>query len=70
MPEETISLQDKMTAKRIVEEYGISLPTVYEMFKDPEMPTQTYTKPHFVLRCDLIKYFSKRHDNLKEETRI
>lgn len=56
---------DKMTVQRIVEEYGIGDVTVYEMFKDPELPVQTYTKPQFVLRGELVKYFSKRHDNLK-----
>lgn len=56
---------DKMTVQKIVEEYGIGDVTVYEMFKDPELPVQTYTKPQFVLRGELIKYFSKRHDNLR-----
>ena len=66
MGEETEILKDKMTAKRISDEYQISMPTVYQMFKDPEMPVQKYTKPFFVLRKDLLQYFSKRHDKLKE----
>lgn len=55
---------DKLTIKDIIEEYGIGENTVYEMFKDPELAAQTYTKPMFVLRSELLKYFSKRHDEL------
>lgn len=57
--------EDKMTVQKIVEEYGIGQETVYEMFKDPTLPVQTYTKPNFVLRGELLKYFCKRHDNLR-----
>lgn len=59
--------EDKMTVEKIVSDFGIGLDTVREMFKDPELPVQTYTRPQFVLRGELMKYFSKRHDNLKEE---
>lgn len=55
---------DKMTVKKIAEEYKIGEPTVYKMFKDPELPVQDYTQPQFVLRSELLKYFTKRHDNL------
>jgi len=57
--------EDKMTVQDIVEQYEIGQETVYAMFKDPELPVQTYTKPNFVLRAELIKYFTKRHDNLR-----
>ena len=58
--------EDKLTVKDIVDQYGIGEPAVYRMFKDPELPAQTYTSPMFVLRSELLKYFSKRHDNLKD----
>lgn len=59
--------KEKMTVKDIMEEFGIGDVKVYEMFKDPELPVQTYTKPQFVLRSELLKYFSKRHDNLSSK---
>ena len=62
--------EDKMTVERIVEEYGIGKDTVRTMFKDPKIPVQTYTKPFFVLRTELIKYFCVRHDYLKGEDTI
>lgn len=55
---------EKMTAKDIAKEYGMSEDTAYMIMNDPEMPTQIYTRPRFVLRSELLKYFSKRHDNL------
>lgn len=58
--------REKMTVQDIVEEFGIGDVKVYEMFKDPELPVQTYTKPQFVLRSELLKYFTKRHDNLRK----
>lgn len=57
---------DKLTVQDIVKDYEIGQETVYEMFKDPELPVQIYTKPMFVLRGELLRYFSKRHDNLKK----
>lgn len=58
--------EDKMTASDIAKEYGMSEETAYMILNDPEMPTQAYTRPKFVLRSELLKYFSKRHDNLGE----
>lgn len=58
---------DKLTVQDIVKEFGIGDVTVYEMFKDPELPAQTYTKPMFVLRSELLQYFRKRHDNLNSK---
>lgn len=56
--------KEKMTAKDVMEEFGLGEPTVYKMFADPELPVQEYTKPKFVLRSELLKYFSVRHDYL------
>lgn len=53
---------DKMTVKKIAEEFGIGEPTIYKMFQDPELPVQDYTTPKFVMRSELLKYFSKRHN--------
>ncbi len=58
---------DKLTVKDIVEEFGISEPIVRKMFKDPEFPAQIYTKPMFITRDNLMKYLSKRHDNLSNK---
>ena len=55
---------DKLTVADIVREYQIGEQTVYKIFNDPELPVQSYTKPQFVLRGELNKYFSKRHDYL------
>lgn len=57
-------MEDKMTVKDIVKEFGIGEPIVYKMFKDPKFPAQTYTRPQFILRSELMKYFSIRHDEL------
>lgn len=59
---------EKMTAQDIIKEYGIGQETVYEMFKDPQLPVQTYSRPNFVLRGELLKYFSERHDYLRNTT--
>ena len=55
---------EKMTVAKISEEYGIGENLVYKMFKDKDLPVQNYTKPQFVLRSELMKYFSTRHDYL------
>ena len=54
----------KMTAKDIMEEFGLNQALVYRILQDEELPTQTYCKPKFVLRSELLKYFSVRHDYL------
>ena len=64
MPER--NLDDKMTVNRIVEEYKVGENTVRKMFHDPELAVQTFTNPQFVLRSELLKYFSVRHDYLSE----
>ena len=56
--------EEKMTVAKISEEFGIGTNLVYKMFNDPELPVQNYTKPQFVLRSELMKYFSVRHDYL------
>ncbi len=56
---------EKMTIRKITEEYGMGYEKVWKMFKDPELPVQSYTKPAFVLRGELEKYFRVRHDYLK-----
>lgn len=61
------SPDDKMTAKRIAEEYGMGKNTVYRMFNDPELPVQKVTYPYFVLRSELLKYFSTRHESFSED---
>lgn len=55
---------EKMTVKKIVEEFGIGEPIVYKMFKDPKFPAQTYTRPMFILRSEFLKYLTVRHDEL------
>ena len=55
---------EKLTVKRITEEYGINKDKVYQMFQDPKLPVQTYVKPQFVLKSEFEKYLSTRHDYL------
>lgn len=55
---------EKMTVAKISEEFGIGENLVYKMFKDENLPVQNYTKPQFVLRSELLKYFATRHDYL------
>lgn len=55
---------EKITIKRLIEEWGIGENMAYKMFDDPNLPVQTYTRPKFVLRSELMKYWSVRHDNL------
>lgn len=59
--------EEKLTAKDIAKEYKISIDRVYKIFKDPELPVQTYTKPIFVLRSEWLKYLSARHDYLNNK---
>lgn len=54
-----------MTAKDITEEFGLNENLVYRILKDKDLPVQEYAKPKFVLRSELLKYFSVRHDYLK-----
>ncbi len=53
-----------LTAEDIVAEYGIALPAVYKIFKCPELPVQTYTKPYMVKRDKFEEFFNVRHDEL------
>ena len=55
---------EKLTVKRITEEYGINKDKVYQMFQDPRLPVQTYVKPQFVLKSEFEKYLSTWHDYL------
>ena len=57
---------DKMTVVRIVEDYQIGENTVRKMFRDDKLPVQKYCNPQFVLRSELLKYFTERHDYLSE----
>ena len=61
------SLNEKLTVKRITEEYGINKDKVYQMFQDPKLPVQTYVKPQFVLKSEFEKYLSMRHDYLSNK---
>lgn len=58
------NVNEKLTVKRITEEYGINKDKVYQMFQDPKLPVQTYVKPQFVLKSEFEKYLSSRHDYL------
>lgn len=58
---------EKLTVKKITEEYGINKDKVYQMFQDPNLPVQTYVKPQFVLKSEFEKYLSSRHDYLSNK---
>lgn len=58
---------EKLTVKRITEEYGINKDKVYQMFQDTKLPVQTYVKPQFVLKSEFEKYLSTRHDYLSNK---
>lgn len=59
--------QDRlMTAEEIMEEFKIGQVTVYEMFKDKDLPVQKYTKPMKVLRSEFFKYLTVRHPNFNK----
>lgn len=58
---------EKLTVKKITEEYGINKDKVYQMFQDPKLPVQTYVKPQFVLKSEFEKYLSTRHDYLSNK---
>lgn len=61
------NVNEKLTVKRITEEYGINKDKVYQMFQDPKLPVQTYVKPQFVLKSEFEKYLSTRHDYLSNK---
>ena len=61
------NLDEKLTVKKITEEYGINKDKVYQMFQDPNLPVQTYVKPQFVLKSEFEKYLSSRHDYLSNK---
>lgn len=56
-----------LTIEQISEEKHIGINTVRNMFKDPELPVQTYTHPMKVTRGNFIKYFDVRHDELSKK---
>ena len=57
-----------LDAKQIAAEYGIGYITVSQkIFKEKELPVQTYTTPFKVMRKDIEEFFSKRHDYLSNK---
>lgn len=56
-----------LTIEQIVKEYEIGKVTVLNMFQDPILPVQRYTKPFKVKRKVFNEYFETRHDYLCEK---
>lgn len=56
-----------LDAKQIAEEYGIGYVTVSQkLFKEKELPVQTYTTPFKVMRKCLDEFLTVRHDYLSD----
>ena len=53
-----------LTVKDIHEETGIGDVQVYEIFKRPDVAVQKFTKPAKILKSELDKFFTVRHDEL------
>ena len=67
MEEEQSTCKDKLTVKDVMKEFGLSEKKTRELFSNPEFPAQKFTKPMFVLRSELLKYFSIRHEKIVKE---
>jgi len=55
-----------LTVEQVHEEFNIGINKVREMFKDPDLKAQRYTRPFKVLRKSVNDYISEKHDYLKQ----
>lgn len=55
-----------LTVEQVREEFDIGDNMVRKMFKDPELPVQTYTRPFKVTRQAFNTYINVRRDYLKK----
>lgn len=51
---------------QVCEEFNIGKCKARKIFKDPNLPVQTYTKKHKIARGEMQKYIKVRHDNLSD----
>ena len=56
-----------LTVEQVHEEFNIGINKVREMFKDPELGAQKYTRPFKVLRKSVNNYITVNRDYLKEQ---